>query len=150
MLSISRLRKDLDASFVLDGSIALSWTFEDESNQYAESVLDSLAEHRAIVTPIWRLEVSNALIVGERRKRMTESRSTRWVEVLSALPIYVELDDDDRICKDILQTARFHGLTAYDASYLELAIRRGLPIATLDHDLKRAAIAAGIAAFGHE
>jgi predicted nucleic acid-binding protein len=137
MLSISRLRKDADASFVLDGSIALSWTFEDESNQYAESVLDSLAEHRAIVPLIWRLEVSNALIVQERRKRMTESRSTRSVEVLSALPICVELDDDDRICKDILQTARFHGLTAYDASYLELAIRRGLPIATLDPRLEK-------------
>lgn len=130
--------------FVVDNSIVMSWCFQDEANPYADAVLDSLSEAAALVPSIWPLEVINVLLVAERKKRITEANSVRFTELLSQLPIVVEYEKLERIMNDILALARVNKLSSYDASYLGLAMRKGLPLATLDKRLKQAAIAADV------
>jgi predicted nucleic acid-binding protein len=135
-------------TFVLDGSIALAWFFEDEANDYAEAVENSLTSASAVVPSLWPLEVANGALVGERRKRTTEAKVTHYLTLLKALPITVDDQTADRTWRETLQLARTHNLSVYDAAYLELAIRRDLPLATLDEDLAAAAAAVGVAEYG--
>ena len=135
------------ASFVLDTSTTMAWCFEDESSPYADKVLEQLEESTAIAPEIWPLEVSNVLVVAERRKRMTKADSVRFQELLQELPIQVEISTPQRIFGPVLDLAREQNLSTYDASYLDLAMRTGLPIATLDDALKQAATRCGIALF---
>jgi predicted nucleic acid-binding protein len=130
--------------FVLDCSVTMAWCFDDESTTYTNGVRDSLANVRAAVPSIWPLEVANATIVGERRKRLDEARSQRFIVLLEALPIIVDNETSGRAFGDIVHLARAYQLSAYDAAYLELAIRRGLPLACLDGKLKGAAASAGV------
>jgi predicted nucleic acid-binding protein len=124
---------------VIDNSVVMSWCFEDETNTYADAVLDHLSGSKAIVPPVWPLEVVNVLLVAERRRRLTPTDSMRFLELLSKLPISVEHDDSDMINRDLLDLGRSHGLSSYDASYLYLAIRSRCPIATLDQRIMEAA-----------
>ncbi|HTU22754.1 MAG TPA: type II toxin-antitoxin system VapC family toxin [Gemmataceae bacterium] len=130
--------------FVLDGSVTLVWAFEDETDPYAEAVADSLADVPAIVPALWRLELANALLVGERRSRITEAKVSQFLTLLQSLPISVDDETALRAWPDTLPLARLHDLTVYDAAYLELAVRLGLPLASLDTHLKEAAAAAGV------
>jgi predicted nucleic acid-binding protein len=107
-------------------------------------VLDSLAETPAIVPALWHLEVGNALLMGERRKRSTNADTTRWLSLLSTLPIVVDDETMTRAWNDTLALARAHKLSVYDAAYLELALRRSLPLASLDANLKAAATVVGV------
>lgn len=125
--------------FVVDNSIVMSWCFQDEANQYADAVLDSLSEATALVPSIWPLEVINVLLVAERRMRISEADSVRFTSLLSQLPIVVEYERTEQIMKDILALARVKKLSSYDASYLDLAMKKGIPLATLDNRLKQAA-----------
>jgi predicted nucleic acid-binding protein len=134
--------------FVLDCSVTMAWCFDDETTPYTDSVQDQLDDVRAVVPTIWPLEVANAAIVGERRKRLDEARSTRFFALLSGLPIVVDDGTSGRAFSDIAHLARAHNLSSYDAAYLELAIRRGLPLACLDGKLKTAAQAVGVQLFG--
>jgi len=136
-----------EIAFVLDNSIVMAWSFEDESDEFADAVLDRLAHDRAVVPAIWSLEVVNALLMGERRKRCTEAETIKWTGLLASLPIVVNGETNVHAWSDTLGLARGHNLTAYDAAYLELAIRRGLPIATIDRKLKVAAESIGVALF---
>ena len=131
--------------FVLDNSIVMAWSFEDEVNEYADAVLERLAETRAIVPALWPLEVANALLMGERRKRSTEAETLKWTGILRSLPIVIDSETNSHAWSDTLNLAHGHHLSAYDAAYLELAIRRGLPLATLDGKLRTAAEAVGVA-----
>jgi predicted nucleic acid-binding protein len=133
----------LDA-FVLDASVTLAWYFEGESNTYADAVADQFPAVQAIVPAIWPLEVANAVVIGERRKRGTILTATQWATYLSALPIAVDESLLRRTFNDILAIARDQTLSVYDASYLELAIRSGLPLASLDTKLRAAAKALGV------
>jgi predicted nucleic acid-binding protein len=133
--------------FVLDCSVTMAWCFDDEATPYTDGVRDSLANVRAIVPAIWPLEVANATIVGERRKRLDEARSRRFINLLEALPIAVDDETRGRAFSDISHLARTYHLSAYDAAYLELAVRRGLPLACLDSKLKTAATTAGALLF---
>jgi predicted nucleic acid-binding protein len=133
--------------FVLDNSIVMAWSFEDETDEYAEAVLDRLAIARAVVPALWPLEVANALLMGERRKRSTEAETIKWTGILKSLPIVIDGETNAHAWSDTLSLARGHNLTAYDAAYLELAIRRGLPLATIDGKLKFAAETVGVALF---
>jgi predicted nucleic acid-binding protein len=133
--------------FVLDGSVTLAWAFEDETDDYAEAVADRLTEVRAVVPALWPLEVANALLVGERRKRTTEARVVQFLALLQSLPISLDDETAVRAWQETLHLARSNNLSVYDAAYLELAIRRGLALATLDGPLKRAASAIGVAEF---
>ena len=133
--------------FVLDCSITMAWCFDDEATPYTNGVRDNLADVRAIVPTLWPVEVANATIVGERRKRLDEARSSRFLALLNGLPIVVDGETAARAWTDTMHLARAHNLSAYDATYLELAIRRGLPLACLDGKLKTAAQAVGVALY---
>jgi predicted nucleic acid-binding protein len=117
----------------------MTWCFQDEVDPYAEAVLDSLAESSAVVPAIWPLEVINVLLVAERNGRLREADSVRFVSLLGQLPIMVDRSWPERLMKDLLAIGRAHNLSSYDTAYLELAMRQGLPIATLDQKLLEAA-----------
>jgi predicted nucleic acid-binding protein len=121
--------------FVLDCSVAMSWCFDDENNTYADQVLESLLTVKAIVPTLWPLEVANVLVVAERRKRLTEAQMIRAIALLQALPIGVDETTAQRALGATLTLAREHNLSAYDAAYLELAMREGLSLATVDAKL---------------
>lgn len=133
--------------FVLDCSLTVAWFFEDETCQYAQLVEDSLPDAAAIVPSLWPLEVANALLMGERRKRATEAKVTAFLDLLAALPISVDDATAARAWQSSLHLARSHRLSVYDAAYLELSIRQRLPLATLDDHLAAAATAAGVPAY---
>jgi predicted nucleic acid-binding protein len=125
--------------FVVDNSVVMTWCFQDEANSYADAILNKLAKATAVVPPIWPLEVTNVLLVAERKGRLHEADSLRFLSLLSQLPIDVDRSWPERLMKDILSMGRAHNLSSYDASYIELAMRQGLPIATLDRNLLEAA-----------
>jgi len=135
------------AEFVLDTSLALAWYFQDEANPYADAVAAGFPAARAALPVIWPLEVANAVLMGERRQRSTEAQAARWLTYLAYLPISVDDGTNDRAWGEVLSLARAHRLSAYDAACLELALRRGLPLATLDGKLKAAASALGVSEF---
>lgn len=101
----------------------------------------------ALVPSLWPLEVGNALLIGERRKRTTEAKVTQFVALLRSLPIVVDDETPRRAWSDALALARSQKLTTYDAAYLELAMRRAIPLATLDDKLKAAGKALGVVMF---
>jgi predicted nucleic acid-binding protein len=124
---------------VLDASVAVAWCFEDERAPFTEGVLDLLSAGTEALTPaIWPFEVANALLVAERRKRITVAQVTALLRRIAGLPISVEATETGRAFEQILSIARQQNLSQYDAAYLELALRTGLPIATLDGKLKEA------------
>jgi len=125
--------------FVLDASVALAWCFEDEAHDDALRILERLAEGEAVVPALWLLEVGNALLGAERRGRLSQAASTHFLELLGRLPIRVEEIPQPRAWGEILSLARAHHLSTYDATYLDLAMRLGVPLATLDDALGQAA-----------
>ena len=133
--------------FVLDCSIVLAWYFADEANAYADSVAATLPSAIALVPSLFHLELGNILVVGERRKRSTEAQATAFLARLAGLPIVVDDQTIARAWSDIIPRARYHGLSTYDAAYLELAARESLPLATLDDKLAAAAKAVGVAMY---
>ena len=122
--------------FVIDASITACWAFDDEDHPVAALALDRIRADEARVPSLWWFEVCNTLIVNERRGRLAEADVSAFLRGLSRLGVMVdrELDEDH-----VLMLARRHRLTVYDASYLELASRESLPLATLDTDLATAA-----------
>lgn len=129
----------MKGDFVVDNSVVMAWCFQDEASQYADAILGSLEVFKAIVPSIWPLEVGNVLLVAERRKRLSEADSTRFIALLTELPITIEQESPERMMREILALAREHQISSYDASYLDLAMRKGVPIATLDDGLIKAA-----------
>jgi len=130
--------------FVLDASVTMAWCFEDEANAYADAVLDSLASVTALAPAIWPLEISNVLAVAERRKRIDKAGSIRFISLLMQLPVIVGPESPQRVFAEILALAREHDLSTYDASYLDLAMRYGVALATQDGRLQKAARQAGV------
>jgi predicted nucleic acid-binding protein len=128
--------------FVIDTSVAMSWCFEDEASEATESALDRLRDDQAVVPTIWPLEVANVLLVAERRGRLSEAQASRFLELLTQLPIAI--DDSPTDMTAIIAAGRRHALSSYDASYLVLAERLGAPLATLDQTLTKAARKAGV------
>ena len=142
---IARAPRD---GLILDSSIAIAWCFPDERDDYSQSVLDALVTEPAFVPSLWHLEVANTLLVGERRKRSTQANTVAWLGFLAGLPITVDEETRGHAFGDITNLGRSQDLSAYDAAYLELAMRRGLPLATLDEKLKSAALAVGVPLYG--
>lgn len=130
--------------FVLDASVAVSWHFEDEPSRYADRVLDMVVEDAAIVPSVWPLELANALLIGERRNRLTDAKVARAAALMLELPILVRDVSTIRAFGSILDLARAEGLSTYDAAYLDLAMREGLPLATQDEGLRAAAERVGV------
>jgi predicted nucleic acid-binding protein len=125
--------------FVLDTSVTLAWCFEDESSIIADQILDLLEAGEAVTPAIWPLEVANALLIGERRERITASGISRFLRLLRSLNIHVDDQTASVEMEGLVELARSRQLPAYDAAYLELAMREGIPLATLDGPLERAA-----------
>ncbi|MEE8397649.1 MAG: type II toxin-antitoxin system VapC family toxin [Desulfobacterales bacterium] len=125
--------------FVIDNSVVMAWCFKDEASHYADVALDRLEISTGFVPTIWPLEVCNVLLVAERKKRIGTADSARFIALLSELPIVVEQEPPERMMREIFALARAHKLSSYDASYLDLAMKKGLPIATLDESLMTAA-----------
>ena len=138
---------DETKAFVLDGSVTLVWGFTDENDDYATAILDKMPDLQAYVPNLWPLEVANALLVGERRGRTTPADIAQFLAILGTFPIAVDEETVARAWVETMSLARAHNLSSYDASYLELAMRRGLPVATLDSKLKAAAKAVGVPLF---
>jgi predicted nucleic acid-binding protein len=137
-------------SFVLDNSVAMRWFFGDGKPQelaYAGHVLDAMKDTNAMVPVTWGLEVSNVIARAEAKGLVTEARSEAFLELLQGVDIDVDAATFSHALSDTLQLARRYRLSAYDASYLELALREGLPLATLDEDLQKAAKKAGVKRF---
>jgi predicted nucleic acid-binding protein len=135
-------------SLVLDASLTLSWFFKDERTPGADAVLTEVTENGAVVPALWRLEVANALQMAVRRKRIDAAFRDSALTQLSRLSISTDPDTDAYAWTVILQLADRFQLTLYDATYLELASRRGLPLSTLDRELRDASAALGITLLG--
>ncbi len=132
---------------VVDASITMTWCYPDEHSKFAYRVLDKLEHRQALVPSLWSVEVANALVAGERRRRLSPSDIARFFELLKGLSIETDTQTASRALSDTLQLARTYVLSAYDAAYLELAMREALPLATLDAKLGNAAKAAGVKIF---
>lgn len=133
--------------FVLDASVAVAWCFEDERDALGDAVLEALREDSALVPAIWPFEVANALLVAERRGRLTRSDLTRFTQLLASLPIEIERRAAEGIFDSVLHTAQAQNLSVYDAAYVDLAMRSGLPIASLDERVRVASEAVGVTLF---
>lgn len=133
---------------VIDASVALAWCFPDEASEYADAVLVALEGREVIVPAIWPVEVANALLVGERRKRIRKPEILRFSELLKGLKMFEDVLPVAETLNGVLPIARAYNLSAYDAAYLDVAVRHGALLATLDAALRKAARATGINAFG--
>jgi predicted nucleic acid-binding protein len=129
---------------VLDASVALAWCFEDEQSPLADRVADVLRGDSAIVPAIWPFEIANAFLSAERRRRLGRSDADQVAELLAGLPIEVEPISLRQATASLSDIARAYGLSAYDAAYVDLALRLDLPLATLDQHVATAATRAGV------
>ena len=133
--------------FVVDNSVVIAWFFKDELNSYTDALRQGLNETQAIVPAIWPLEFGNVLLAAERRKRLSTAEVSHILSIVQSLPLSIEHEPPERVWTEILQLARAQSLTTYDASYLDLAMRLGLPIATQDKALVKAAHKCGVPVF---
>lgn len=136
--------------FVLDNSVTMRWLFGDGSSSdqaYAKQVLASISEASVLVPGVWSLEVANVIARAEKKFGLTEARSAEFVYALQQMHIQVDQETSAHAMGDTLQLARRYHLSAYDAAYLELALREGLPMATLDEGLIKAVKKAGAKRF---
>ncbi|HEY2620215.1 MAG TPA: type II toxin-antitoxin system VapC family toxin [Acetobacteraceae bacterium] len=129
---------------MLDASVTLAAVLQESNAAAAIDLLDRVAADRAAVPGHWHLEVGNALLMAERRRGILPSQRAAYVHDLLTLPIEVDLETSARAWRETASLAERHRLTLYDAAYLELGLRRGLPLATFDAALRRAASAAGL------
>ena len=133
------------SGFVADASATLPWCFEEEATPATEALLERLrAGEPAVVPAHWSTEVMNGLMMAVRRDRIDLERVARFARDLAALPIRIEPPHAPAAWDAVIRVATKHGLTVYDAAYLELAGRTGLPLATLDGELRAAALAASV------
>ena len=128
---------------VIDASVTLSWVYTDEHTAASDELLARVADQGAVVPSLWRLEIANALQVGIKRKRIDAIYRDTAIRKLVLLPVEIDLDTNEFAWTTTLQLADTHQITVYDASYLELTLRRGLPLATRDDQLAAAAVNAG-------
>ena len=122
--------------FVLDASVTASWAFRDEQHPHADLALERIRADQALAPSLWWFDVRNILIVSERRKRLREAETAAFLRDLATLGVDLDLTPETN---EVLRLARIHHLSVYDAAYLELALRKNTPLATLDTDLVRAA-----------
>lgn len=132
------------SGFVIDASVALAWCFDDEATAATRALLDRFTDESAEVPSLWHLEIANALVVGERNRRITPARTSEFIALIGTLPIVADEQTPRLALTTVLDLARSEALSTYDASYLELAMRRGVPLATKDNALAKAARRVGV------
>lgn len=135
-------------SLVLDTSATLAWIYLEERNEAIATVFDRVTEGGAWVPSLWRLEVANVLEMGIRRGRSDAAFRDATLADLDLLPIRVDPETGKHAWRSTLRLAERHRLTVYDAAYLDLAMRRGLPLASLDRELRVAAAAENVVLLG--
>lgn len=131
-------------SFVLDSSVTLAWALPDESNPTLDPLADRLITELVVAPPVWPLEIGNVLLVAVRRGRLTVRDMNRLVREFRALPVEIDDTSTEESRNDTLSLAKKYDLTTYDASYLELAKRRDMPLATLDSKLRKTCLSAKV------
>lgn len=129
--------------FVLDNSVVTGWYLSDQASAYTEAVALLLQDDKALVPPLWQMELANVLKTACTKGKLPHTQARQILDVLSQLPIEVDTSPVPGQ-RQLFELAMRYGLSSYDAAYLELAMRHGLPIATRDEQLKRAASAAGV------
>src|SRR5437588_11210068 len=135
-------------SLVLDSSVTLAWVYSDETSEAIRDVFDLLGESGAWVPALWRLEVANILEMGVRRGRHDADFRDSTLADLALLPIHLDPETDQQAWGATARLAERHRLTLYDAAYLELTLRRGLPLASLEAELRAAARAGDVVVLG--
>jgi predicted nucleic acid-binding protein len=138
----------MSAAFVVDCSIAMAWLFNDEATPKTEALLTRLTTETALVPALWFIEITNVLAMAERRGRITPTQSDAFIADLGKLGIERDDEAPNRAFTYLLALCRRHRLTGHDAIYLDLAVRRNLPLATLDEDLRRTAKKLGVRLLG--
>jgi predicted nucleic acid-binding protein len=133
---------------VLDSSVALAWVLPDEGDAAIDALLDDVAGADAAVPGLWPLETANVLLAAERRGRVTLAERQQALTTLAELPIRIDPHTAAHAWSDALHLASFRGLIIHGASYLELALRLRLPLASLDRELREAAAGCGVALLG--
>ncbi len=129
---------------VLDASVALAVVLPEANSAAAQAILARVIDDSAVVPTLWRLEVGNTLLIAERRGSIAIGDHKALLRRLAALPIVADVETSARAWRETIELAERHRLTLYDATYLELSLRRGLPLATFDAALRRAATAANV------
>ena len=132
-------------SVVIDSSVALTWCFDDEASAQTDAFFERVRDEGAVVPALWHLELANVLLQAEKRGRIATGDVATRLELIAELPIATDHETSARAWREVIALARAQGLTAYDAAYLELAVRRGLPLSTRDAALKGAARRIGVA-----
>lgn len=132
------------SGFVLDCSVAVAWCIEDEAAAATDALMERTAGEGALVPGLWPLEIANVLLQAVRRRRLEVADALARLELLRGLPIRIDEATAERAWRETLALARAEGLTTYDAAYLELALRLGLPLATRDRELRQAAERNGV------
>jgi predicted nucleic acid-binding protein len=136
--------------WVLDASIALAWALPDEASDQADRFLSRVTAKDVLWVPsLWWYEVANALVVAERRKRLTEADGIHLIDLYRALPIKTDMVSGTAVIEQLRTLARQYNLSAYDVAYLELALRKGLGLATADLNLQSASKKAGVRILRH-
>ena len=135
-------------SFAVDASVAMTWLFKDEITPATSRILGRLETESALVPSLWFLEITNTLAVAERKGRVSHRDIDDFIIVLSNVLVEVDNESPQRAFGDILPLCRKHQLTSYDATYLELAVRTKLPLASLDEPLRKAARKLGVKLLG--
>jgi predicted nucleic acid-binding protein len=132
---------------VVDSSIALTWCFEDEASPVTDTLFERIRDEGAVVPGLWHLDLGNVLVQAARRGRISRADVARRLSLIADLPILVDRETSARAWREILLLAWRENLTTYDAAYLELAERQGLPLLTRDKALADAARRSGLAVF---
>src|ERR1017187_1341997 len=146
MESLPRRRSPV--SLILDSSATLAWIYGDETTAAIRGVFEAIADSGAVVPALWRLEVANSLTMAVRRRRIDPDFRRAALADLALLDIATDQQTDSYAWTDTLNLADHFRLTVYDAAYLELARRRALPLATLNQELRTAAMAIGVTVLG--
>jgi len=135
-------------SVVIDSSMALTWCFEDEASPQTDSLFERVRDDGAVVPALWHLELANVLLQAEKRGRIAPGDVATRLKLISELPITTDHETAVRAWGEVIALARAENLTAYDAAYLELAMRRSLPLSTRDGALIGAARRIGVTVLG--
>lgn len=139
-----------EGNFVIDTSIIIAHLLDDEESAIADAVIASLHQYKPIAPSFLSLEISNILLVAEKRCRIHSAKRPQLIEIINGFEITEEVYSQERVFSRVLPMAACHGLTAYDAAYLELATRLSIPLATLDKKLRAAAQVQGVSIFDGE
>jgi predicted nucleic acid-binding protein len=134
---------------VIDASATIAWLFEDENDEASQQTARFVQENGAVAPAIWRLEVANVLRSAERRGRCSAAFVDQSLARLDRLSVAIDGDTDRQAWNKTLELSRAENLTAYDAAYLELAVRQRLPLATRDQELIEAARRTGVSVLGY-